>query len=184
MVKCTYKVVEREIVLFKIGEKVVYGKTGVCEIVDVCDMAVPASGKKQPYYKMKPVSSQNNTVYAPINSDKVFIRSVMSREEALHLISLIPSVRSHDFSGMSQTEIREYYKDKLNSHKISDLTELAISIYSKNKDSGKKTGTVDMKYKSEAETLLHGELAEALGISESEVPNFIAERVKDAERSD
>ena len=164
--------------MFNIGEKVVYGKTGVCEITDICEMKSPVNGEKRTYYKMKPVSAQNNTVYAPTDGGKVFMRAVISRDEALRLISLIPSVRSHDFSGMSPAEIREYYNDKLNSHKLSDLAELAISIYSKNRDSGKKAGTVDMKYKHEAESLLHGELATALGISESDVPNFIAEQTE------
>lgn len=70
---------------------------------------------------------------------------------------------------MSQTEVRGYYTDKLNSHNILDLIEIAVSVYSKNKNDRRKMGTVDMKYKNEAETLLHGELAEALGIPEDEV---------------
>ena len=163
--------------MFSIGEKVVYGKTGVCEIVDICEMQTPGGVGKQPYYKLRPISERNSTVYAPINSDKVFIRKVMSKEQALHLISLIPSMQSHDFSGMSQTEVRGYYTDKLNSHNILDLIEIAVSVYSKNKNDRRKMGTVDMKYKNEAETLLHGELAEALGIPEEEVPNFIAESI-------
>lgn len=86
-------------------------------------------------------------------------------------------MQSHDFSGMSQTEVRGYYTDKLNSHNILDLIEIAVSVYSRNKNDRRKMGTVDMKYKNEAETLLHGELAEALGIPEDEVPNFIAESI-------
>ena len=165
--------------MFKIGEKVFYGKTGVCEVIDICDMQIPCGKAKQQYYKLRPVSERNSTVYAPINSDKIFIRKVMSKDEALRLISLIPSMQSHDFSDMSQAEIRTYCENKLNSHKTSDLIELAISIYSKNKNTGRKTGAVDMKYKNEAETLLHGELSEALGISEDEVPNFIAEKISE-----
>lgn len=64
--------------MYKIGEKIIYGKTGVCVVESIEEKTVP--GGKRPYYTLKPMYQQNNVIYAPADSDKIFMRPLISRE--------------------------------------------------------------------------------------------------------
>ena len=57
--------------MYQIGDFVMYGSTGACRITDISNTSLPGEKKKELYYKIVPVF-QNCTIYAPVNSDKVF----------------------------------------------------------------------------------------------------------------
>ena len=77
--------------MFNKGDKVIYGQTGVCVVEDIAQRELIKNVKRL-YYKLKPIYQQNNIIYAPAQSDKVFIRSIISREEAEELISKMPDI--------------------------------------------------------------------------------------------
>ena len=63
--------------MFQKGDKIVYGQTGVCIVEDVVEKALIKNEKKL-YYLLKPLFQQNNVIYAPVDSDKVFMRHVIN----------------------------------------------------------------------------------------------------------
>lgn len=158
--------------MFKKGEKIIYGQTGVCEVLDITEKELIKNQRKL-YYVLSPVFQQNNIIYAPIDSDKVFMRSIMSKEEALKLISKIPEIKSKIKSAeLSADECRA----KILSHDINELVELGAIIYEKKKtarEQKKKLGFADEKFMQIAENLLFGELAVALDIPLEQVLEFI-----------
>ena len=66
--------------MFNEGDLIVYGASGVCRVGETIQM----EGKD--YLKLYPVF-QRETIFMPLFSDKVRVRSVITREEAEHVIT-------------------------------------------------------------------------------------------------
>lgn len=163
--------------MFSAGEKIVYGQTGVCVIEDIAEKEL-IKNQKRLYYVLKPLNQQNNIIYAPADSDKIFIRPVMTREEAEKLILQIPEIVSKIKQGVLSVDD---YREKLSSRKSLELVELTAIIYEKKKiakSNKKKLGFSDEKYMHIAENMLFGELAVSLDIPIEQVPGYIENKLK------
>lgn len=163
--------------MFEKGQKIVYGQTGVCLVEDITEKELIRNQKKQ-YYVLKPLFQQNNIIYAPVDSDKVFMRPVISAAEAEELIKRIPEIKSRIKCGEL---LPENYREVLQTHENSSLIELAGAIYEKKKAAlanKKKLGFSDEKYMKLAESLLFGELSVALDIPFERVQGYIEEKLK------
>lgn len=166
------------VLVFKIGDKVIYGQTGVCEIIDICKKEFVKNQKKE-YYCLKPIFADNNMIYAPTVDSKIFMRSLINREQAENLIEKIPSIVEKN--GQTQEGTKEEYLTKINNHTLEDLVELTAFIYSKKKSISKekkRLNNVDEKYMKIGENLLFGELALVLDIPLDEVQKYIENRLK------
>lgn len=165
--------------MYQIGDRVIYGGTGVCEVTELTTRYLPETGKEQRYYVLKPLY-QKCTILTPVHATKVFMRPILSKEEADRLIDSIPDIRAEAYHGCTLNKLAEHYRLALNAHECSDLVELTMSIYAKKREAARqkrKFGAVDEKFMKRAEELLFGELAAALGVPREEVPEYIAERV-------
>ncbi len=164
--------------MYNIGEMVIYGESGVCRITDITEREgigeMPAM-----YYKMQPCY-QGYTIYAPVENGKVFMRPIISKEEAIELIDKIPTIKAEIHQGISLRELIECYESMVKTHSCDDLCQLAMSIHAKKQQcikNKRKIGAVDEKYMKKAEDLLFGELAIVLDIPKNEVPKFIEKRI-------
>jgi len=161
--------------MFQAGELVVYGSTGVCRIQEIrCN---PADRRK--YYVLKPLY-QSCTISAPVDSGKIFIRPILTREEANALIDRLPTVSGEPCHNRSIQQLTEHYKAALESHDCMDLAELLKSIYMKKQNAvqqNRKLGSVDERFMKRAEELFFGELSAALEIPPEEVHGYIAQRL-------
>lgn len=169
--------------MFQTDDCIFYGQLGVCRVVDVRVPDFCSGEEKRLYYVLEPLY-QRGTVFIPVDSD-VFMRPILSREEADRLIDLIPSIQAEAYNNSNLQELTQHYADKLQSHDCADLIELTMSIYAKKRDRGqsnRKIGAVDEAYMKRAEALLYGEFAVALGIPDQEVPAYIAARVRQLKR--
>ena len=72
--------------MFQPGELLVYGTTGVCRVEEITTPDITRADRGRRYYLLKPLY-QDGVIYAPVDSDKVPIRPVISREEAEALIA-------------------------------------------------------------------------------------------------
>ena len=165
-----------------IGDKVVYGNMGVCTVKDITERGPRAAEGGGKYYVLEPVY-QSCVIYAPADNPKVFIRPVISAERANQLIDMIPNMRTEAFHSGTIQGLAEHYKAALDTHDCEDLIELVMSIYAKKlaaESRSRKIGTVDARFMKQAEELLNGEFAQALGIPKEAVPAYIAARVKKA----
>ncbi len=161
--------------MLKVGEKVVYGKTGVCIVEGQCEKEL-IKNQKNLYYILKPESSENSTIYAPVEG-KVFIRPIMTKAEAEDLIQRIPEITENS----ADVELtKEQYEAMISTHNCEDLVGLTCRLYNKKKsaiENRKKPGFVDERYMALAEKLLFGELAAALEIEYDEVKPYIGEKL-------
>ena len=77
---------ERRERMFKVGEYVVYGHNGVCRITKIGPLETVAKDKDRLYYTLIPFGETGSTVFAPVDSQKIPMRKIISKEEALLLM--------------------------------------------------------------------------------------------------
>ena len=161
--------------MYKIGEKVIYGNTGVCVVTDITKVVSPGIDSEREYYVLKPVFD-SGTIYAPTSECVVPMRKIITKKDAEALIDMIPTITAKAFHGDAMRELEEHYKDKIRGCTCEDLIELTMSIYAK-RDGG-KFGAIDKRFMKQAESLLFGEFSVVLGIAKDEVAEYIDSRVK------
>ena len=130
-------------------------------------------------YQVGELIVYGGTIRIPVDS-KVFMRPVISRQEAEALIDAIPGMHAEACHERNFTQLAARYQQALGSHSCADLIELVMSIYAKKQyaESRKRRfGQVDARFMKRAETLLYGELSVALGIPFEEVQPYISSRI-------
>jgi len=166
--------------MFQVGDKMMYGSTGVCTVVDITTVNLPGVDKNRLYYVLRPMY-QDGIIRTPVDNEKVFKRPVISRQEAEALVDMIPTVKATACNEKNLVMLRNHYQERLGTFRCEDLVQLTMSIYAKKQDAArqqKKIGLTDEKYLKRAEELLFGELAVALEIPREEVPFYITARLK------
>lgn len=170
--------------MYQVGDLIIYGSTGVCKVADITTRELDGKDKEQLFYVLD-LLYQNCTIFAPVNSTKVFMRPIISKEEAERIIDMIPAMQAEAYHNRALNQLAEHYKTSLNTHECSDLIELTMSIYAKKQfaeQQKRRFGTVDEQFMKRAEELLFGELAAALDIPKDKVPKYISKRVSEKRR--
>lgn len=165
--------------MYKEGELILYGNTGVCRIVEIKERSFANSHEKHMYYVLKPLY-QDCTISTPIDNPKVFMRPIISMEDANQLIDMIPNIQAEAYHSRVLSQLSEHYNAALKTHNCEDLLELTMSIYAKKQDAEqqkRKFGATDERFMKRAEELLFGELAAALNIPKESVPEYIDMRI-------
>ena len=171
--------------MFQIGELVVYGSTGVCRVEEIAslDQSVRDRGKR--YYLLKPLW-QDGVIYAPVDSAKVPMRPVISREEAEALIDRMPGIQAAVCQRGTAQALAQQYQSAVRDGGHQALIQMMKAIYHKRglaEAKNRRLGMIDERYMKQAERLLFGELATALEIGYDEVEGYIAARLEGAAES-
>ncbi len=165
--------------MFEVGDFIVYGSTGVCQVEKIGALGGRGPERKREYYTLKPLYS-SETIYAPVDTG-VFMRRVITRDEAEALIDRIPELEADICSDRNSRVLSDHYKAALQTHDCQDLIQTIKEVYLKSEraaEQKRKPGQVDQHFGKRAEDLLHGELAVALDIPVEEVKPYIVRRIK------
>lgn len=165
--------------MFEIGDLIMYGARGVCRVKEITHLDWDAAEKDREYYVLEPLY-KNDTIYVPVDNQKVYMRPVMSREEVLELIDGMPEIESEVYKASSIQQLSRYYQAAIDSHECSELVKLTKSIHLKKEKADKNNkhlGQIDVRYMEHAEDLLFGEIAAVLDIPREDVVSFIEDRI-------
>lgn len=165
--------------MYQVDDLIFYGGTGVCRITDISKPGFTGTADEQLYYILKPLY-QECVIYTPVNNAKVFMRPIISADEAERLIDMIPSIQALPNHNKALNQLTEYYKDSLKTHDCVNLIKLTMSIYAKKQkviEQKRKFGVVDERFMRRAEELLFSEFSAALGIPKDKVSEYIGSRV-------
>ena len=158
--------------MFQAGDMIIYGRMGVCRVEGIEDR------EGQPYYRLVTLY-QKCTILTPVNG-RIFMRLVLTREEADALIDSIPSVHVAPVECRAVRELTERYLDSMNTCDAAELLAMTMSIYAKKKraeEDNRKFGAVDERFLREGEAVLYAELGVSLGIPPKEVPKYLRRRL-------
>jgi CarD family transcriptional regulator len=116
--------------MYKTGDLILYGSTGVCRVTDIAMYDLPGAGKDQLYYVLQPLY-HNCIISTPVDTKKVFMRPIISKDEAERLIDMIPSIKADAYHSHVLRQLEEHYKASLKTYECADLIKLTMSIYTK-----------------------------------------------------
>jgi CarD family transcriptional regulator len=170
--------------MYQVGDFVFYGNMGVCKIENISVQTLQGVDENQLYYTLNPLF-EKCVVYTPVTNPKVFMRSIISKDEAQQLIDRIPTIRAHAYHSKAIKDLTRHYEASMKSYDCDDLIELTMSIYAKKteaEEQKRKLGSVDEKFMKRAEDLLFGELSVALGIEKDDVAEYIAVKVNASQK--
>lgn len=156
--------------MFAVGDYIVYRNAGVCRVDGVGSpgAAVPEKGKK--YYILHPVKGAG-VIYIPVDAG-VYMRPVMSKEEAEHLFHGCIGVEADCCPSRDHRLLCEHYREVLSQHSSEKLLGMIKSLLVKEEQlgkKGKKLAGTDQEFKRRAEELLYGEIAFVMGFSYEKV---------------
>ncbi len=163
--------------MFQSGDLIYYGKTGVCEVVDV--VTIKRKTGSELYYQLKPFY-QTCSISVPVDNDKIFLREIISEDEVHKLIDSIPEMDDQAFYCSNLNQLKDHYRQIIDTRDNYELMKLILSVKKKKKEvmsHKKKLGAVDEKFLKDAQGLLYGEFAAVLGIQKNEVEGYIEEQL-------
>jgi CarD family transcriptional regulator len=171
--------------MYQIGNLIFYESSGVCKVMGVTMRDLTGQNKEQLYYVLEPLY-QNYIIFTLVNTTKVFMRPIISKNEAERLVDMMPTIQARAYHNRVLSQLTQHYNALLKTHDCSDLVKLSMSLRAKKQgleQQKRKFGAVDERFMKRAEELLFGELAAALDIPKDRVPEYIADRVSE-KRSD
>ena len=159
--------------MFEIGEYIIYNNNGVCKVIDIS--ASPYSkDKSNLYYTLQPVFDIKSKILIPVDSDKVFMRKIHTREEVQTIIESMVNIEPFWIEDRKQRELK--LKETFKSHDSYSCMKMLKGLYveKKNKNAeGKKLSNADNLIFTAAEKLLFEEFAVALDIPLESVSEYI-----------
>lgn len=165
----------RELQMYQVDELIMYGSTGVCKVREITKQDFGGPHADKLYYVLEPLC-QSGVIYAPVDNEKVFMRPVISENEAKDLIESIPLIHTEIYKNSSMQQLTKHYQAILDTHGCKELLELIKSISMKKVEAMKNNrnlGQIDKKFMKRAEDLLYGEFAAALHVSKDEVEVYV-----------
>jgi len=164
---------------FKIGDNIVYGATGVCQIDDIKDISF-FNQDPEKYYVLKPLfTNRESFVYVQCDNEQQVSRfaPVLSRKEAMALIESLPIVSCKWIEDRNKR--KEYFSDILANGTRKDILALIHTIRTRQGElaaAGKKLNAQDDKALHNARVRMNNEFAIALDIEPDNVTELIMEK--------
>lgn len=165
--------------MFEKEALIMCGGHGVCRVVDIVGNPIDRLDRKKKYYLLEPVFEKGSTVYAPVDSDKILMRPIMTKEEAEDLIARITEIETVWIQEERNRE--QMYKEAIRTYDCNTLVEIIKTLYLRKQNrlhEGKKVLSSDEQYLRKAEELLYSEMSISLSIPKEKVEEYITAAVE------
>lgn len=162
--------------MYSVGEYVVYGNKGVCEVKNVGPIDIPGMSADRTYYTLMQLGSRGSTIFVPVDKEDSGLRKVISKNDAYVLIDEVPSMKPVWIQNDKERE--QLFTNILRTADIKGLIEMIIVLYQRRERriaDGKKATSTDERYFHAAEDILYGELGVSLGVEKDKVKGIIWE---------
>jgi len=163
--------------MFKVSDYVVYGSTGVCQIIDISKEKNLRNDEIQ-YYVLQPVYNNKMVIKSPVNNQKILMRQIITKDDVSSLIAGMPKEQAIWINDDKQRI--ENFKAALRTGKSEEWIKIIKTIYLEKEEKivvGKKLMKIDEDIMKTAEKQLYEEFAIALNISPDKVGPYIIEHI-------
>ncbi|MBE6646014.1 MAG: hypothetical protein E7611_00040 [Ruminococcaceae bacterium] len=164
--------------MFSIGDCIVYGSEGVYTVSEYTSSPIDKNDTRQ-FYVLRPVHGPaGNVIITPVGNDKVKMRAVMSREEALAFIDRMPEIPT--LTVEREKNRREVYRQALANASGDEFVKIIKTVMERREEllkAKKRLSESDNDYEKKAKFCLHGELSISLGIPIDQMDEFIKNRL-------
>ncbi len=162
--------------MFSTNDYVFYGSGGVCKIVDV--QIAPLSGmpKDRQYYILHSVHDQNSVMYIPVDCEGVFLRRLMTHDEAETLVKQIPSIDT--IRETNAKLLRDKYNELMKKHSPEEWVRVIKTVYhrmNEPRQTPRRISETERSYVDAAKKYLYTELSLVLDIPFTNVEQYISD---------
>ena len=164
--------------MLNIGECVIYGNHGLCEVQDILVPSFLERGKEKQYYMMVSAVDAGSVLYVPVDGAKDKVREVISADDAIGFIDDIEDVEEVQLPEGKKAEptIQDIIK-KNEADEMMSLVKTLRKIKAIREAEGKKFAALTEKYLNISEKLLYTEMAFALETTKDEVKSRVIEEL-------
>ena len=113
--------------MFKVGDYIVHGRNGVCKVMDITHIDISGADKNQLYYTLIPMKSEDSKIFYPVDSDRIVMRSVLTKEEAENIMSEIKDIEPMWIDNEKKREAQ--YKEAISSCDCEKLICIIKTLY-------------------------------------------------------
>ena len=159
---------------YSIGEKIIYGESGVCIIDEIGPLDMMGAPKDKLYYHMHPLIGSGK-FFTPVDGN-AFMRPVMTKSEAEKLILSIPEIEPAICNDSRFNHVDAFYKELFRQHTPEALVSVIKGLKIRTAEKKTRSSRADATLK-RAREVLYGELSVALGMEYSEVNEYINEKI-------
>ena len=163
------RVAESEEGMFQQGQQIIYGGNGVCRIEEIIMRESALSEAPVPMYVIRLDSGL--TSFVPVSST-VFMRELISAEEAEAVISEYPSIPTRFFGSSNSKAMADQYRSILAGHNPREMLCLYKSLQEKMENAracGKKPGSMDERFSQAVLDEISKEFSAVLGCTPAEI---------------
>lgn len=163
--------------MFAEGDRIVYSFYGICLVAGIVEKEV--NGENRKYYELRPLADNKSIIYTPIDSKKVLLRSIVSKEEAQDILNSMDDMeivwpenvwkRNQEFKQITQNADLRL---NVNLYKVLLHRQLQL------REAGKKMIVQDIKILDTVGTLVCSELEEALGMESKDIESKVEATAK------
>ncbi len=162
--------------MLNIGECVVYGSHGLCQVRDILVPSFLERGKEKQYYMMISAVDAGSVLYVPVEGAEDKVREVICADDAEGLIDDIADIDEAVLpEGKKAEPVIQSIIKRNEAEEMMGLVKALRRIKADREAAGKKFAALNEKYLSVSEKLLYTELAFSLEVEKDE----IKERVLD-----
>ncbi len=168
--------------MFKIGEFIVYGTSGICRVEEICSSPYDKKDTRAYYLLIPTHNPMGSTIYTPVDNDRVPMRRLMTREEIDALICAMPAIELVQVPAEKQR--REIYRATIGALRPEGYVSVMKTVQRRREEltaARKHFPVSDMEYGRLARHLLYSECAHVLGLTEDGVEGYIADKLGKAE---
>ena len=167
--------------MFAVGEYVYYASEGVCHVADVCLAPVSGMPADRLYYVLHPFRTNGGVLYVPTDSDSIFLRRLLTAEEANSLLNEIPAMEA--FEEPNAKALRLRYTEAMHTHAPSEWVRVIKTVRERisRLRGGSRTQRIsetERGFAEDAKRYLYAELSLALNIPVAEMEQYILNHIE------
>ena len=168
--------------MHKIGDRVLYGASGVMTIVDVCEQTFGNTSRE--YYVLSPTLARSQSLtYVPTDNEQLTsaMLPLLTRDEIDALLSEAKEISPIEWISASRPRSDAFKRIIESGDRLKMISMIrAIDENAKLREAeGKKNFISDENAKQKAMKLLYSEFSVVLGITEEEVATFIEDHISE-----
>ncbi len=164
--------------MFSIGDRIIYGSDGVYTVTEYTSSPIDKNDTRQ-FYVLRPTHGPaGNIIITPVENEKIKMRSVMTRDEAITFIDTIPNIPT--IMVEKEKNRRETYRKALDGAGADVLVSIIKTVMTRREELAKikkRVSESDNDYEKKAKHCLYGELSISLDIPIDEVEEYISTRL-------
>lgn len=167
--------------MYKIGDNVIYGASGVMSVVDIREESIGDDVRS--YYVLRPLSVRSDSfTFVPVDNEQLvsMMRPLLTKEEIIEQIKKAQTLPECEWNNDNRRRA-DAFKRILESGDRAAILAMMRTIYNAGKRremEGKKNFLADETVLKKAEKIIASEISVVVGINEEDAFSFIEENLK------